>query len=452
MSTYFDIFVNGIRQENVTVEDIFKHKNEDTLRITVKNTNLIYSEFKKLAVVRKLINKLESELLESGDVKPAHVEVDTKEIVEDIFETSFSLIESLNMAKFELATAIKLINTFEGENSDVLDFTRSVNYYANSFGPEDDKITECERKKLIDFLLNIKIKGHARQIFLRTPTSIKQLCDQLLKRFKPRETMADLTDKLHSVSQEQRTVDNFAKEIELLSYKLLQLQMIGKSDDAEGTVREMNEFTVVEAFKRGLRRELKDAVVAARVTTLGDAIDIAQAAESAHRDEPNNIMAMEARNNFGNITDNRRKKNRYSNNQYTNNSGPSPNYTRGQYFGPPSNWGREPHFGSSYAGGRGQQFNPMYHPQYNYPRSQGPIYGGRGVSQFPPNHRPRYGGRGGTYVGNNARVYQYGPVNGVPEYEQSDSHINKVYLDQSTVSAVKNYHENHNGAEEFFRY
>ena len=73
------------------------------------------------------------------------------------------------------------------------------------------------------------------------------------------------------------------------------------------------------------------------------------------------------------------------------------------------------------------------------------------MSQFPPNHRPRYGGRGGTYVGNNARVYQYGPVNGVPEYEQSDSHINKVYLDQSTVSAVKNYHENHNGAEEFFR-
>lgn len=442
MSTYFDIFVNGERQENVSLEDIFKLKDEDTLRITIKNTNLIYSEFKKLAVVRKLINKLESDLLERGDVKSAHVEVDIKEIVEDIFETSLSLIESLNMAKFELSTAIKLIKTFEGDNSDVLDFTRSVNYYANSFGPEDDKVTESERKKFIDFLLNIKIKGHARQLFLRTPTSIKQVCDQLLLRFKPRETMADLTDKLHNVSQEQRTVDNFAKEIELISYKLLQLHMIGKSDAAEETVREMNEFVVIEAFKRGLRKELKDAVVAARVTTLGDAIDIAQAAESAHKSESDNILAIESKNNFGNNTDNRKKKKRFTNNYYTNNSGPPPSWGRGQYFGPPI------------AGGRGQQFNPMYHPQYNYPRSQGPIYGGRGVPSYSPHQGPRYGGRGGTYVGNNAPVYQYGPcppVNDVPEYGQSNPHINMVYPNQNPMSAVHNYHENHNGAEEFFR-
>lgn len=100
-------------------------------------------------------------------------------------------------------------------------------------------------------------KGHAWQLFLRTPTSIKEVCDRLLLRFKPKETMTDLTDKLHNLSQEQRTVDNFAKEIELISYKLLQLHMIGKSDAAEGTVREMNEFAVVEAFKRGLRKELE---------------------------------------------------------------------------------------------------------------------------------------------------------------------------------------------------
>lgn len=446
MSTYFDILVNGNRQENVTLEDIFKLKDEDTLRITIKNTDLIYSEFKKLAVVRKLINKLESKLFEKGDVKSAHVEVDIKNIVEDIFETSFSLIESLNMAKFELSTAIKLINSFEGDNSDVLDFTRSVNYYASSFGPEDDKISDGERKKFIDFLLNIKIKGHARQLFLRTPTSIKEVCDRLLQRFKPRETMTDLTDKLHNLCQEQRTVDNFAKEIELISYKLLQLHMIGKSDAAEGTVREMNEFAVVEAFKRGLRKELKDAVVAARATTLGDAIDIAQAAESAHKSESDNVLA-----NFGINSENRRKRNKFTNNYNKNNSGPSTTSGRAQYSGPAPTWGRGQYFGPTITGGRGQQFNHMYHPQYNYPRSQGPVYRGRGGPTYPQYQGPRYGG---TYVGNNAPVYQYGPcppINDVHEYGQGDPQINMVHPHQNPMTQVRNYHENHNGAEEFFR-
>lgn len=63
-------------------------------------------------------------------------------------------------------------------------------------------------------------------------------------------------DKLHNISQEQQTVDSFAKEIEQISYKLLQIHMIGKVDKDEATVREMNEATVVEAFKRGLKKEL----------------------------------------------------------------------------------------------------------------------------------------------------------------------------------------------------
>lgn len=440
MSVSFDISVNGISQENVVLEDIFKYKDEDSLRITTTNSELKYSEFKKLALVRKLINKLESDSKEQIDVKTVHVEEDIKEIVEDIFETSFCLFESLTMAKFELSTAIKLINIFEGNNSDVLDFTRSVNYLASSFGPEDDKTSEGERKKLIDFLLNIKIKGHARQVFLRTPTSIKQVCDQLLQRFKPRETMADLTDQLHSLSQEQRTVDNFAKEIEQISYKLLQLHMIGKGDAAEATVREMNEFVVIEAFKRGLRKELKDAVVAARVTTLGDAIDIAQAAESAHKSEPNNILAVDSRDNVRNDrSNNRRKKKGFTNNFYTNNSGPPPTLGRGQYSG---------------VGNRGQQFSPMYHAHYNYPRSQGPVYAGQGAPAYPYNQGPRYGGRGGAYVGNNATVYQYGPcppTNGIPEYEQVAPHINMVQQTQNPMSPGQNYHENHHGALEFFR-
>lgn len=103
----------------------------------------------------------------------------------------------------------------------------------------------------------MKIKGHARQVFLKSPATIQGLCEQLVLRFKPRETMADLTEKLHNISQEQQTVDSFAKEIEQISYKLLQIYMIGKVDKEEATVREMNEAMVVEAFKRGLKKGVK---------------------------------------------------------------------------------------------------------------------------------------------------------------------------------------------------
>lgn len=93
--------------------------------------------------------------------------------------------------------------------------------------------------------------------------------------------------------------------------------------------------------------------------SLGDAIDVAQAAESAHKHEPHNVLVMESQNK-GNDNNGRRGRKNYNNHYYTNSTGPRPTLGRGQYY----------------------SYNQQPQNRFMYPRPQGPGYGGGEWLQF----------------------------------------------------------------------
>lgn len=291
MSSEFNITLDDRSYKAVSLEEIVLIKDNPSLLVKVDDKLLEYDEFRKLAIVRKIISKVEDEekVEDNRDYKT--------DIVKTVQRATSHINNSATMAgeKFSLQTALKLINAFEGDQNSVRDFINSIKYYAKCLETIPPNSGLTEQKKLIEFLLNIKLKGRARQVFICEPVTIDQLCDKLLKRFKPRETLVALQGKLDSVQQEGLDVDSYAKIVEEISYKMLQIHMVDKDASAEETVRSMNESIVLGAFTKGLRKEFKDAVVAARVTTVSDAIDVAQEAESAHKNDKRdeNVFAVE---------------------------------------------------------------------------------------------------------------------------------------------------------------
>lgn len=58
-----------------------------------------------------------------------------------------------------------------------------------------------------------------------------------------------------------RNVDNYAKDIEKVSNKIIQLQLVGKNTEVIETVKEINEEMVLSAFIAGLGSKIKNSVV-----------------------------------------------------------------------------------------------------------------------------------------------------------------------------------------------
>lgn len=71
--------------------------------------------------------------------------------------------------QFDLNLALKLIDKFDGTGAKtaVDDFAASVKYYSDVLGKGSEENAKLQRKELIDFIMRIKLKGEARDLFTR---------------------------------------------------------------------------------------------------------------------------------------------------------------------------------------------------------------------------------------------------------------------------------------------
>lgn len=175
---------------------------------------------------------------------------------------------------FELKEAGAIIKEFHGEAAKVRDFVDAVTYYS-------ELLNESAQINLLNYVYATCLKGKAKQIFLSKPENLQNLLDQLIVRFKPRETIAEVSRKMQLCTQGPRAVTKYVSELESLCGRLTDLQISKRGQEHAGTVRAICEDTTLSAFKEGLRPEIRIVVVAARPATFGEAIDIALEAEQA---------------------------------------------------------------------------------------------------------------------------------------------------------------------------
>lgn len=243
---------------------------------------------------------------------------------------------------FDLVTASRLIKEYDGKSS-ARDYVDSIEVYNDSLAPEGSVA-------LANFIYKSRLKEDAKKAFLSKPATVEDISSVLLKRFRIRETVAGLNQKLSSVGQGNGSVSKFASVVEGIMADLIELQISKRGESAREVVQSISDESACDAFKVGLRPELQGVVLASEASTFSDALDKALQAEASIKDTTQ-LNAY-----TGNRYNGNRRGNRGANRGFRGNS-------RFHSFS-----GQQPRWGH-YDSGQGQ-FNNYSNNKYNY-RGQG---------------------------------------------------------------------------------
>lgn len=181
-------------------------------------------------------------------------------------EENFSDIKKMD---FDFKIASQIIPEFSGESDKVIDFIDTVEYYHDSLKDDDNK------NALLKLILKTKLKGKAKNSIISTPNSFIELKTILIDRFKKRTTLASIQYALGNCKQLEKTVSNFASEIESLINELNLLCITPQNVNARETVLQLNDQQGLNAFKSGLKKDIQTVVLASRVDTFTKAVEIA---------------------------------------------------------------------------------------------------------------------------------------------------------------------------------
>lgn len=206
------------------------------------------------------------------NVVPKEVDSDSEsEVIENI---SLNFVDPIEVKmNFDMKIASSTLESFSGEANKVSDFVNTVVYYESTL--KDD----TQKELFLKFLYNLKIKGRAKQAFLKEPKTLGELTKKLLDRFKPKETLAQLSKQLGESRQGERSVAKFAGDLEQLTAKINEIQIKQDGLDEE-TVAKINDKNALSALLGGLSRRIQTVVLAADVDTFEEGVEKALKVEA----------------------------------------------------------------------------------------------------------------------------------------------------------------------------
>lgn len=339
-----------------------------------------------------------------------------------------------NQSNFSLTTVSKIIKEYSGGDGveDYVDAIRFCNIRLNAEGS----------KEFTDYVYCACLKGPAKRAFLEVPASVEKLIEVLLERFTPKETIAELNQKLSQCSQENRTVSKYASEIEDITHRLIALNIAKQGPAARTTVQSIIDDIACSAFKSGLRTDLQSTVIASGSNTFARAVTLALEAEAAQKTivgQANAYRGKKPHKNGFKYSGNgsyRFQTPRWGTPTYRpswNNFQPQFQQPQYQFIGPHPNFNQRPPMFNSNPGPQ-----QAYHQRVNngWPSSQP---NGHNSS----NHR---GGRGGI---NNNQGQVHSAVNQSQWLGQGPA--TEQYVEQHQQQLVGEQQGQANVAEEFFR-
>lgn len=183
--------------------------------------------------------------------------------------------------EFEFKTAVQIIPDFSGESDKVTDFIDAVEYYNNSLKDENNK------KKLLEFVLKIKLKGKAKNLLSSTPKSFTELQKIVTDRFKPKLTLTNIHADLNTAKQGNKSVSTYASEIESLITEMSKINITSVGEAARDTILKLNDKQALNFFKNGLNNNLKTVVMASRADSFTTAVEVALEAEASQPPQTN---------------------------------------------------------------------------------------------------------------------------------------------------------------------
>lgn len=283
----------------------FKVKGDD-VEVTVSEILTILNAIqKKIDATRDTIAS-QSE----GSTNQSETEENQDQFLLAVEDQEFKEEESqkeFKMASFDIKTASNIIPDFSGESDKVLDFLSAVKFYS-------DTLNEVGKTLLINFVLNIKIKGKAKNgISYTNIQNYTELHKAISERFEIRKTVATLTQELALTKQGNSSVSEYAEKIDKIIFELSRVQILNQNGENADLIRSLNDTTAANAFKNGLKNELKTIVLASRATTFAEVVSIAHESEAAFPKNTSQVNYVESNGQRGhNNRGNKKQSGRYN--------------------------------------------------------------------------------------------------------------------------------------------
>lgn len=202
---------------------------------------------------------------------------------------------SVQGEKFNLKTAVSLLPKMTGDEEVTNDLISAIELY-------DSMLIGGDKSILINFVLKSRLTNGAKMRLATSYSSVELLLEDMRKHLLTRKSDTALQSRLQKARQGEKSVTEFAQEIEKLFVELTISQANG-DDKAYEVLRPLNEKNAIRCFSEGLRSQKLGTIISARnLTSLKEAIRVAED-ETSLTAERQTVMSYNRRstrtNNFG---------------------------------------------------------------------------------------------------------------------------------------------------------
>lgn len=199
----------------------------------------------------------------------------------DVDESSSFEVEKM---EFDLKTAVSLLPTMTGDENVTKQLISSIEMY-------ESMLKDTEKKTLIDFILKTRLSENAKVRLSSRYASVKELISDMQKHLLSRKSDSALHAQLLRARQDNKTIEEFGKQVETLFSELTISQSNGESDKFT-ILKPINEKLAIKRFSDGLRNSRLSTIIAARnYDSLKDAIRGAIDEELSTQDPNSSILS-----------------------------------------------------------------------------------------------------------------------------------------------------------------
>lgn len=178
------------------------------------------------------------------------------------------------MADFDLKVASTIVPEYNGTSDNLIDFLDCARYYNETLGAAGKPL-------FLKYLLKVKLKEKAKTALTATPENFGEFEKLLKARFRPRATIASLQNELSVLQQRNKTISDFATQIESITATMTELHVSEKGEASREIIRSINDTMALSVLKKGVKQHIQQVLLAGQVADFNHGVALALEAESS---------------------------------------------------------------------------------------------------------------------------------------------------------------------------
>lgn len=333
----------------------YERRQSPYIQKKVGEAKVIFGELKgEVSVINRKIN--DSELGQSDILLVKDIIEKIKSVYGEIltFGQKTTSNSGATMASFDIKVASSLLPVLNDSEENTKKLIEAAEFYSSTL-KDDDKA------QLINFILKTRLSSNAKLRLKNTYNSLETLITDIKTYLLTQKSPTALQAQLFSIRQNNKSIEEFGKELEDLFVDLT-IAQANDDPDIYNILRPINEKSAIKRFANGLRNQRLSTIISSRnFEFLKDAIREAQDEGNSILNEGNQVFNINHRGR-GSVNRNlyrgfnraRSSSRQFNNSNFNNNYNNNQRFSRNGHF----NRGTRNFRGQRFQGNRGRPFTP----------------------------------------------------------------------------------------------